>query len=55
MTKVVVATRPQSYVNFKTDPETFERVRIDSVGTEIVKEISVSEEGLRVLADRVDS
>ncbi len=47
MTKVVVETRPTTYVNYKWDEEADEKVRIDSKGFETVKEIAVSQEGLK--------
>jgi len=47
--KVVVETRPQTYVNFKFDEETLETEKIVSSGEEIVREINVSAEGLAIL------
>lgn len=46
MTKIVVATRPKTYVNFKFNPDTLETDKIVSHGYETVKEIQVSPEGL---------
>ena len=49
MTKVVTDTRAVTYVNYKYDEETGEKVRIVSQGSEIVREIAVGPEGLKVL------
>jgi len=49
LTRVVVETRPQTYVNFKFNEETLETDKIVSSGEEIVREINVSPEGLAIL------
>ncbi len=48
-TKVVTKTRECNYVNYKWDEETGDKVRIESKGWEIVTEINVSPEGMKIL------
>lgn len=49
LTRLVIETRPKTYVNFKFNPDTLETDKIVSHGYETVKEISVSPEGLAIL------
>lgn len=54
MTRVVVETRPKTYVNWVIDPETLEKVKVVSVGHETVSEIQVSPEGMAILMKEVE-
>lgn len=53
MTKLVVETRPKTYVNWVIDPETLERVKVVSTGYETVCEIPVSPEGMEILKKEI--
>lgn len=49
LVRVVVETRPKTYVNYKWDEETGEKIRIESKGYETVREVNVSPEGMAIL------